>query len=521
MAEQVQDYLHPFVKYLKSRIESLLTLIEFEENGRSIEPDGFRIKDLSSWSFEKYNSVFESLGSYSSHCNLRCKFCYEEGNPIDYDTTRLTLQEAETKIRYYRINENKGLPIFRQRIYKEPFTNRELLQILKAARVTHPDTECLLTTNGSLFTEEILQHLSELIPINLCVSINSSDPSVRKELMLDRESQHSINMIKKLRSYGISFAGSIVAWPEMNSDEIVKTIRFLDENQARMIRISLPGFSKYYSNTPPFDTKEVWSTILDTVLPMREEVETPILVLPSLYHSHPFLPEIAGIIKNSPAADCSLKFGDIIKSINGQSGSTRAEMQEILFLESRGGKIEIEFERRGQIFREVLTESETNEPRYPYRPAGYPASRAHPMGIILIDDLNPKWITTLLEKIAPMAAENILLMTSSIMEPLVAAVFETLQSVDNQLRDRNVYLWVPEHRFWGGNIMLGDLYTCTDYIEGVKDFMKNYSLKPDLIVIPSSFSPNGYFDILGTSYNDIELEVEIPVILAECSTITM
>jgi MoaA/NifB/PqqE/SkfB family radical SAM enzyme len=521
MTEQVQDYLHPLVDYIKSRLESLLTLVEFEEGGKPIEPDSFRLNNLSSWSFEKYNSVFDSLGSFSSHCNLKCKFCYEDGNPIGYEKTLLTLEEADTRTRYYRKNINKGLPLFRQRIYKEPFTNRDLLPILKNVRATCPEVEIHLTTNGSLLSEELLCELSELLPINLCISLNSSDPKLREELMLDKRSKKSIDMITKFQKYGLPYAGSIVAWPEINVGDIVRTIRFLDKNNARMIRISLPGFSKYYSLDPPFETKPTWQNILDKILPLREEISTPILILPSLYHSKAFLPEVAGIIRNSPAGRSGMRFGDIIITVNGQNTASRSEAQELLFSGSRTGHVEVEFKRGEKTLRTALGEAEASEQNYPYRPSGYPASKAHPMGIILVDDFNPMWLVNLLGKLATLKAENILLMTSAIMEPLVASLLDSISDLDQLLGGKNLFLWIPEHRFWGGNIILGDLYTCNDFIEGVKDFARKNEIKPDLIVIPESFSPNGYTDMLGVSYSVIEHETGVPVLLAKCSTITM
>lgn len=521
MADPVQDYLHPFVNYLQSRLESLLTLIEFEENGRPVAPDGFRLRNLSAWAFEPYNSAFECMGSFSSQCNLKCKFCYEEGNPIGYEQTRLTLPEAETRLRYYRKDENRGLPLFRQRIYKEPFTNKELIPILKSVRAAHPEVEFHLTTNGSLFTDELLRELAGLLPINLCISLNSSDPDIRNALMADRRSRESIDMVTRFADYGLPYAGSIVAWPEMEESELIRTIRFLDEHQARMIRISLPGFSRFYSQRPPFETRPIWQRILDTVLPLRKELETPILVLPSLYHAPALLPEVAGIIRNSPAAKAGMKFGDIIKSVNGHIAPTRTMAQELLLAENRTGRMDVEFERNGEIFREVLHESEADEANYPYRPAGYPVPKARPMGIVLVDDLNPAWLMELLEKLALSKAKHILLMTSAIMEPLVASLLEILPDVDRLLGEKNLYLWVPEHRFWGGNIVLGDLYMCSDYIEGVRDFERTGAVRPDLLVIPASFSPNGYMDLTGVSYSVIEQATGVPVLLAKCSTITM
>lgn len=521
MVDRVQDSLHPYINYLRNRLESLLSIVEFEVDGQTVEPDGFRLKDLNSWVFEKYNSPFENLGSFSSQCNLKCKFCYEEGNPLGYEKNKLSLKEAETRLRYYNKKENRGLPLFRQRIYKEPFTNKELISILKKVRVDHPESEVHLTTNGSLFTDELLFNLSMILPVNLCISLNSSDPDSREQLMFDKRSRKSINMIKKMVDYGLPYAGSIVAWPEIMEKDLVETIEFLDKHQARMIRITLPGYSKFYSKTSLFKTSEVWQSILDIVLPMRKELKTPVLVLPSLYHSPPFLPEIAGIIRNSPADRAGLKFGDILVTINGRGVITRTEAQEVLFSESQLGLTEIEFRRGDRIITEVLKEPGASVDYYPYRPIGYSPSKAHPMGIVLVNDMNPKWIVKLLKSLSELEVRNVLIMTSVIMEPLVESFLSRLPNLDQILGDKNLFLWIPKHRFWGGNIILGDLYTCYDYIQAVKDFKQHHSINPDLLVIPSSFSPNGYSDITGVSYSSIEHETGISVLLAKCSTVTM
>ena len=129
----------------------------------------------------------------------------------------------------------------------------------------------------------------------------------------------------------------------------------------------------------------------------------------------------------------------------------------------------MEFKRGETTFREILHESEASDQNYPYRPAGYPSSKAHPMGIILVDDLNPMWIVELLEKLAIVKAKNILLMTSVIMEPLVAALLGAFPTWINSLEKETFFLG-SRAPVLGGNIILGDLYTCSDYIEGVRDF---------------------------------------------------
>jgi len=77
----VNTSLHPTIRHLQKRLESLLALVQFERNGQPFEPDGFRLRDPAIWAFDNYTSVFDSLGPLSGFCNLQCNFCYEKGTP--------------------------------------------------------------------------------------------------------------------------------------------------------------------------------------------------------------------------------------------------------------------------------------------------------------------------------------------------------------------------------------------------------------------------------------------------------
>ena len=244
------------------------------------------------------------------------------------------------------------------------------------------------------------------------------------------------------------------------------------------------------------------------------------MIIPDLYHSRAFLPKIEGIIHNSPADRVGLQIGDVIREINGKKILFRTEAKEILVKESNNCSIvNVIAERRGQLFSAELQESEGNDASYPYRPPSYPASQSFPSGIILIDDFKPSWLRRILQRINEIQAKHILLMTSYIMEPLVAYLLESLPGVNELLKDKELYLWIPKHRFWGGNIMIGDLYTCSDYLEAVYDFEDRQGIKPDLIIIPSSFTYNNNTDLLGVSYSSIEYATGIAVELARCSPI--
>lgn len=515
------DCLHPALRYLTSRLESLLSIVQLEENGHVVVPDAFRLNALSDWAFEDYANVFESLGSPSGRCNLHCKFCYEDGNPLLFGDDILSVEEAETRIRHFRPDAHKGLPAFHTRLYKEPFTNRHLLQILSMVRQADPDVEIPLTTNGSLFSPEILDKLAELVPVNLCISLNSSRPEGRRELTGDRNSAHSIRMVEALRARHLPFSGSIVAWPGMSEGELEETIRFLDRQHARMIRISLPGFSRFFSTTPPFDTQTVWQEVLETILPLRAEIATPLLVLPSLYHAPTLVPEIAGVIRSSPAARAGVRYGDVITAIEGMPVHSRAAAKQQLVRLHLQETVSLVVKRYNETISVLLTETGADDETYPYRPYGYTASKSHPFGLVLIDDFDPAWIMDMLQRIAAHQAKNVLIMTSPIMEPVVSLLLDSLPNLDEQIGHAQLYLWVPEHRYWGGNIMMGDLYTCSDYIQAVQDFMGRQDVRPDLIMLPSSFSPDGFNDLLGVSVGSISQRTGIPVERIECAYITL
>jgi len=245
------------------------------------------------------------------------------------------------------------------------------------------------------------------------------------------------------------------------------------------------------------------------------------LVLPSLYHTQPLTPQIEGTIRSSPAERAGLKTYDVIRKINGRPVLFRTEAKEYLAGECKETPISVEILRNGQVLSFDLAENGDSEASYPYRPPGYPASKSHPYGVVLIDDFNPTWLWNVLHKISQTDAKQILLMSSDIMEPVVAYLLEKHAETEEILKSKNLYLWIPRHRFWGGNIMMGDLYTCSDYLHAIKDFQDQHGIKPDLVIIPSSFTCNNNMDLLGVSYSSIEYATGIPVELAWCSHLTM
>src|SRR5439155_25864220 len=108
--------------------------------------------------------------------------------------------------------------------------------------------------------------------------------------------------------------------------------------------------------------------------------------------------------------------------------------------------------------------------RYPYKPRGYGSPSAtgdghgSTFGIFMNDDLDPDALLA----VAPLArahnAKRVALLTSRLLEGVVAACFERDESLARGVADIELMVVSPRHAFWGGNIVVGDLYLCSDYI---------------------------------------------------------
>jgi NifB/MoaA-like Fe-S oxidoreductase len=116
----------------------------------------------------------------------------------------------------------------------------------------------------------MLEQLAQLIPVNISVSVNSSDPQERMQLMNDKKSTDSLKIIEKFKQYGLPFYGSIVEWPTIEAEKLVKTIYFLDKNLARTIRVTYPAIQSIILKLPLLTPKNVWSEVLSTILPLRK-----------------------------------------------------------------------------------------------------------------------------------------------------------------------------------------------------------------------------------------------------------
>ena len=522
MTRSVQDtsmYLktEPRIWVIKRQLENILKLVDLEKDGKIVEADGFRLK-LSNW-VDCASSLYTNVGSVSGYCNSNCTFCYEKGNPLPFVRDLISLEEVRTRIKYFSHKKEKGLPS-PTRVFLEPFCNPHFLEILKLIRES--DNSVLrIITNGGLLTEDVIKELSWLQPILLCVSLNSADPSIRNRVMREPipHTTTAIESIPLLQEYRIIFVGSIVAWPSIPLDDFAKTIKFLDRHDARAIRVLLPGYTKYFSDQHLFDTETVWQDIVNVVRDVRQKIHTPLYCQPSFYWNEPLTPLVDGIIKKSPAEKSGLTVGDRILTVNDKQVYTRVHAARLLsnsYNQSRSCHLLVL--RKGKTITVDLEETTDDDECYPYKLKGIPPF-ASDFGIFFIDDFKLSYIQELISTIEHHNAHNVVLLSSKIMKPIVVKAIEMVEDFRNYFSKKNLAIHVPPHHFWGGNILLGDLYTVKDYAEYISALLETQNPAPDLLVIPVSSTSRWGFDLSDEPFADIERQFAVPIEFLRCEPI--
>jgi len=535
MAEDLNEpILHPYVGYIKHRLEALLEFVQLESDGRAVEADGFRLKNLEKWCLEKDGGLFRNLDSISSYCNAKCEFCYELGNPLPYERSMLSLEEVATRARYFDPATGMGILHPALRLSLEPFTNPNLIDIIQNVRRKSPGELIILTTNGSFLTPKMIEQIAGLQPVVLSVSVNCCSAGTRRRMMGDNSADTALGALRLLEEKGIRFVGTIVAWHTIPPEELLETIRFIDRFSPYSIRVTLPGYSRYFSGGELFDTDSIWSAFCDAIESIRPQISAPVMVLPHLFANPPLIPRIDGVVKNSPAQLAGVRYGDIITRINDKQVLTKGQARAWLKMaEGPGSLLELEVQRNGSKLAFRLGEADDEHASlYPYKVTlhqnGGEAAEQDPdanfgsrFGIFLAGDFEIGAIPKMMELINGYGARNVLLLSSAIMKPNVETIIASIPEYRDYFSGINFDIYVPEHAFWGGNILIGDLYLVSDYLGAVREFIAATGRRPDLVLLPGSFANEFGCDLAGQSFTAMERAFKIPVEMVECSRIYM
>jgi wyosine [tRNA(Phe)-imidazoG37] synthetase (radical SAM superfamily) len=518
------ELYEPRISHIKKILESLLSVITLESNGNPVKVDGFRLKDLSHWLVPSAGDPAEVFDHLATRCDCDCSFCYLKGNPpslaLDqpYRKSEEEWEEARTRVKFFSPAGKRALFPALGSSY-EILSHPRALDLLRDLR-KKTDRPFRLSTNGNRLTPDFIEELAELKPLYLYLSLNSSSPVRRKQIMGPANPETAIRSLPFLRERGIPFAIIIVPWPfpskeEMHSD-LRETVAYADGHDAHLVEVSLPGYSRYFSSEPLFDREDVWSSVVSEIRGLRQKVRCPLLIKPSLYeenlHEGKFnRPAVVGVIKNSPAALCGIQIGDLILSVGGLKVSSRPQARDLLHLhhQNRTPSLSLSLQRGGELLELNLLPGQHG---YPYCP-----ETDHHLGITFMGaGFRPSLLEDLKALITEQEARDVLLLSS----PLVKPVFLQLLRESSLFGGIQIQVEVPENRYFGGNICMGDLLVVRDFIQAIKEYLRK-NPSPELIIIPSSPFSLGQWgrDLEGRVFTEIERSVGLPVALLACEPI--
>jgi hypothetical protein len=201
--------------------------------------------------------------------------------------------------------------------------------------------------------------------------------------------------------------------------------------------------------------------------------------------------------------------------INGETVVSRPHARDLLVNVPDDEKVNLVVRRDGRYFKVVI------DPEIHYPLARYPHTHSSARGMIIPSSFRLGYLDRIREYIEKHQAKSVLVMTSELMKPTVE---QALEDVPIFPPDVTIHLEVPQHRYWGGNIVVSDLLVVDDFIDQTCKFIQRTGTRPDLIVIPGSgfnHTRAGFWkrDMVGNYYKRIENVTGIPVELVNTETI--
>lgn len=529
----------PRIEAIRRELAALLEVVQLESGGEPVEIDGFRLRDAAHWA-DYPTSLSDIFWHLSSVCNFYCDFCYEKGNPPDFpiqDLPRMaTAEEVATRLKYYDEDTRRGIFTVRTSI-NEPFANRRAVEFLRQIRRRCPDELISFVTNGSYLTEDVVAELPDLQPLFFNLSVYSTDPLIRREVLRDPRPDRAVEAVRLLARHDVPYMTNLVMWPTIPFSDMERTLDFMVEHRVTVIRVCLGGYSRYINMAAdPFAVDDYWPKVVEAVEAYRPHSPVPILIEPNSYVRHDTEAVVDGVIQDSPAQLAGVQAGDRVRALDGQPINSRMQLLSALrqtgtqvqyrppgvgamigSLEPAAGHaVELELERAGEA---VTVRLDRYEPEamatYPY---GAIADYNDFMyGLVLTDCLRYSSLVTARRIIEQAGASRPLLLTSTMIEPMVRYMIEksgAFEGIDVNVR-------VARNEYFGGTINIGDLLVVQDFVDAIRRFRAEGG-DPDLVLLPSSpFASSPWMrDLTGRPWTDIERLSGVPVSLVDCATIT-
>jgi len=499
----------PRIIFIKHILQLVFAHGGSSKRSRANPSFAFRLHALKDWLIKTSPNAF--LMQFSWSCNANCVFCYQKGTPPFIKTKRKnSFQEMKTRLKYF--NPRKALGLVAGETYEndEVLTNPIIMQGLKCIRNKDSSSILEIITNGTPLTHEMIDQLIRFQPLKISISLNSANSYHRKQLMNDSHPETAIDSLPMLKRHKIPFIVNIVAWPSLPLSDIKKTIRYAERNDAYAIKICAPGYSKYFSDKQLFNAGKLWKRLAKWINRYGKGLSVPIYFSPNLFaenllgNRYLAKPYILGVVKNSPAYQAGLKSGDIILEIEKTSITNREEALANLL---KSDSVSIKIMRGRKILSFSIKYGKHNYPYLLSMKHGY-GNMADPFGIMLPQGLDCDDVLDIFRYSAIYKAKNVLVLTSQTVKPTLMLLIKRNRPLNIRL---NIFLLVPQNRFFGGSIIIGDLLIVNDFIFAIRSWLKGHKKKPDLILIPNSpFSAWGR-DLIGANKLKIEREIGIPV----------
>jgi NifB/MoaA-like Fe-S oxidoreductase len=264
----------------------------------------------------------------------------------------------------------------------------------------------------------------------------------------------------------------LVGW-----DDLVETVRYLEQQGAETIRLFLPGYTRLAG--PELRFEQSFREEIDLFLMrLRGELEVPLTIEPPLIKD--LHPVVAGVIANSPAAAAGVRAGDVIQTVGGLPALTRVQAFKMVL---EAGCPEIAVSRGGRIY--VLNFKKK------------PGERS---GLVMDYDLDP----VLIENVGRAVRRHGVTEAAALVSELAAAVISL--GIKRFLKDDMAVKVLPvKNRFFSGSIGAAGLLTVEDFKISLEEYLiDNPGKKPGIILLPSlAFDRQGK-DLTGRSYLELE-----------------
>ena len=413
----------------------------------------------------------------TSDCITACVFCSHLQNPVEVDAyyvDKLSREQVDILIEFLNGSDKIIIGESATRICEgEPFIREDIIDILQSIRLRYRETVIQVTTSGIQLNETILTELKRIGKIELNISLNSSSVQGREKLYRGKSHISAVAAVKKLKDYGISFSGSIVAMPHLVGwEDIRETIYFLSMNGASTIRVFVPGFTRFTKGVLP--QKDIMSRLQSFVSDLGKSVDVPVIIEPpGIKDTHA---EVLGVMRDSPAWEAGIAKGDRILSINGRKAVSRVDAFLRLF---KDGLPELEVLRNGELMNMVIKKRAKT-----------------PSGMVFNYDIHPDTITEIEKGLLRNRGIRSLLLTSELSYDLLKSCIPERQGMNIE---------AVRNRYFGGNIMCAGLLTVGD----IEAHMSEKEQLPQVLLLPGIMFDTSGRDLLGRHFKEIEEDLGI------------